>query len=166
VPPELVVVIDAYALPGGDIDPHLAWQSFAATGKRRLVYSLYNGGHWVPTVASDVLRFTRDAKTFSSDPPHHPGSRYATGPSRVGCACAHGLSTYRSPAIRPTEEHGSEPARTGSRPDRGNCPSGGVRLHPGVRDEIPRYSGAADFGAAARGRAQAKPAVRYCCARS
>jgi cytochrome P450 len=66
VPPELVVDLDIYALPDGDIDPQVAWRKFAAFDKGPLVYSPYNGGHWVATVPADVARFQRDTKNLSS----------------------------------------------------------------------------------------------------
>jgi cytochrome P450 len=65
VPPELVVDLDVYHLPGAEIDPHTAWRSFQGRGP--LVWSPYNGGHWVATRGRDVARFYRDAETFSSE---------------------------------------------------------------------------------------------------
>jgi len=66
VPPELVVDLNIYALPNGDVDPQLAWKQFGAFNKGPLVYSPYNGGHWVSTVPADILRFQRDTQNLSS----------------------------------------------------------------------------------------------------
>jgi cytochrome P450 len=94
VPPELVVDIDVYALPAGDIDAQLGWRKFAEhADKGPLIYSPYNGGHWVATVPEDIVRFQRDNKNFGntvntvpdrggmrlvpleSDPPDHASYR-------------------------------------------------------------------------------------------
>src|SRR6516164_344269 len=94
VPPELVVDIDVYALPAGDIDAQLGWRKFAEhADKGPLIYSPYNGGHWVATVPEDIVRFQRDNKNFDntvntvpdrggmrlvpleSDPPDHASYR-------------------------------------------------------------------------------------------
>jgi cytochrome P450 len=68
VPPELVVDLDFYSLPDGEVDPHTAWLAFteAAKGKGPLVWSPYSGGHWVATVPADIARFQRDNKNFGS----------------------------------------------------------------------------------------------------
>lgn len=77
VPPELVVDIDVYALPAGDIDAQLGWRKFAEhADKGPLVYSPYNGGHWVVTVPEDIPRFQRDNKNF--------GNKVITLPDRPG----------------------------------------------------------------------------------
>ena len=94
VPPELVVDVDVYALPAGDIDAQLGWRKFAEhADKGPLIYSPYNGGHWVATVPEDIVRFQRDNKNFGntvntvpdrggmrlvpleSDPPNHASYR-------------------------------------------------------------------------------------------
>ena len=94
VPPELVVDVDVYALPAGDIDAQLGWRKFAEhADKGPLIYSPYNGGHWVATVPEDIVRFQRDSKNFGntvntvpdrggmrlvpleSDPPDHTSYR-------------------------------------------------------------------------------------------
>src|SRR5215475_820023 len=95
VPPELVVDIDVYDLPAGDIDAQLGWLKFAEhADKGPLIYSPYNGGHWVATVPDDIVRFQRDNTNFGNtvntvpdrggprlvpleaDPPNHASYRH------------------------------------------------------------------------------------------
>ena len=64
VPAGLVVDVDIYAMPGGEVDPQGAWRTFQ--GKGPLVFSPYNGGHWVPTTGDDVVSVYRDTARFSS----------------------------------------------------------------------------------------------------
>jgi cytochrome P450 len=79
VPPELVVDVDVYALPAGDIDAQLGWRKFAEyADKGPLIYSPYNGGHWVATVPEDIVRFQRDNTNFGNTVmtvPDRPGPR-------------------------------------------------------------------------------------------
>jgi cytochrome P450 len=64
VPPELVVDIDIYNIPGGAEDPQGCWRIFKGRGP--LVWSPYNNGHWIATEGKDVFRFFRDPEHFSS----------------------------------------------------------------------------------------------------
>ena len=64
VPPELVVDIDIYNIPGGTDDPQGCWRIFKGRGP--LVWSPYNDGHWIATEGKDVFRFFRDPEHFSS----------------------------------------------------------------------------------------------------
>lgn len=65
VPAEFVVDLDIYNLPAqvGD-DATARWQAFF--GGKDLVWSPYNGGHWVVTKGEDISRFLRDSGRFSS----------------------------------------------------------------------------------------------------
>lgn len=102
VPPELVVDVDIYNMPGGAEDPQGCWRVFKGRGP--LVWSPYNGGHWVATDGKAVFRFFRDPEHFSSsavaipdpgdrmlpiqaDPPHHARYRaniqFLVTPERV-----------------------------------------------------------------------------------
>jgi len=76
VPSELVVDIDIYNIPvPPSADPQQAWRVFK--GKGPLVFSPYNGGHWIATGGPDILEFYRDAARFSSEQivvPDHPGT--------------------------------------------------------------------------------------------
>lgn len=64
VPKDLVVDLDIYDVPGGEVDPHTAWRKFQGRGP--LVYSPYNGGCWIPTEGEDVFNITRNTKLYSS----------------------------------------------------------------------------------------------------
>lgn len=64
VPSDRVVDLNIYGLPGAETDPQNSWRSFKQHGK--LVWSPYNGGHWVVTEGEAVHRFYRDPKHFSS----------------------------------------------------------------------------------------------------
>lgn len=78
VPPDLVVDLDMYALPGKDDDPQMAWMSFAEADKGPVVWSPYNGGHWVATQSEDIISIYKDQANWSSydiSAPKHPGPR-------------------------------------------------------------------------------------------
>ncbi|QUT04725.1 cytochrome P450 [Sphingobium phenoxybenzoativorans] len=64
IPPELVVDLDIYDLPGASDDPQRAWLNFRGFGP--IIWSPHNGGHWVATEGADVAAFFRDHKRFSS----------------------------------------------------------------------------------------------------
>lgn len=64
VPPELVVDLDIYDLPGGAEDPHRAWTLFRGHGP--IVYSPYNEGHWVPVTAEHIMAMWRNSTGYSS----------------------------------------------------------------------------------------------------
>ena len=64
VPPHLVVDLDIYDVPEGELDPHIAWRKFQ--GKGPIVFSPYNGGCWIPTEGDDVVKFMRNAKLYSN----------------------------------------------------------------------------------------------------
>lgn len=110
VPDHLVVDIDYYDVPGNDRDPQAAWKAFKGRGP--LVYSPYNGGHWVATCGKDVFRFFGDFHNFSSssvvipdagdtllpveaDPPVHGDYRAAIAASLTPAAVA-----ALAPAVR------------------------------------------------------------------
>lgn len=64
VPDHLVVDIDFLNIPDSGDDPQSAWKQFR--GKGPLVWSPYNGGHWVVTEGDDIGKIWRDTKRFSS----------------------------------------------------------------------------------------------------
>ena len=64
VPPELVVDIDLFDIPGGDVDPPAAWREFQ--GKGPLAFSGRNGGYWVATCGEDIPKLFRDFEHLSS----------------------------------------------------------------------------------------------------
>lgn len=64
VPPDLIVDLDFYDLPGPGDDVQLAWRRFL--GKGPMVWSPRNGGHWVPTRAEDISVLHRDVARLSN----------------------------------------------------------------------------------------------------
>lgn len=64
VPPELVVDIDVFDIPGGRVDPATAWRSFQGSGP--LAYSPRYGGHWIATHGQDIPKLYQDFKHLSS----------------------------------------------------------------------------------------------------
>jgi cytochrome P450 len=97
VPPELVVDFNVYAPPGGESDLHAVWR--ALQDGPDIVWSPYNGGHWLPTRFEDVDFFQRNHDPFSmrevtmpagarpmrllpleADPPEHLGFRMIINP--------------------------------------------------------------------------------------
>jgi cytochrome P450 len=64
VPPELIVDLDFYHLPGPGDDVQLAWRRFL--GKGPMVWSPRNGGHWVPTRAEEISALYRDVIRLSN----------------------------------------------------------------------------------------------------
>jgi len=82
VSPELVVDLDIYNLPLDGEDVQLAWRKFQGRGP--LVYSPYNGGHWVPTTAEDISVLFRDTERLSNASisiPAHDGPRFVPSES-------------------------------------------------------------------------------------
>jgi cytochrome P450 len=66
VPLERVVDFDLYAPPGVDRDFHAAWKSLQAPGIPSLVWTPYNGGHWLVTRNRLVNEVMSDYQRFSS----------------------------------------------------------------------------------------------------
>ena len=64
VPTGLVVDVDIYNIPGGSEEPQGFWRIFQGRGP--LVWSAYNGGHWIAAEGKAVFRFFRDLDHFSS----------------------------------------------------------------------------------------------------
>lgn len=91
VPQELVVDIDVFDVPGGDLDPSTCWRIFQKEGQH-LAWCPSYGGHWVATCGEDLPHLYRDWQHLSnskvvipdpgnimlpiqSDPPAHRGFR-------------------------------------------------------------------------------------------
>lgn len=66
VPPDCVVDVDLYRMPGSERDFLAAWQSLQAATTRRIVWTPRNGGHWIVLRAADVARIYADYSNFSS----------------------------------------------------------------------------------------------------
>ena len=66
VPPELVVEFDAYDPPGVDTGFHAAWHAFSTSGVPEIVWTPFNGGHWLATSGRVVAAMYADSAKFSS----------------------------------------------------------------------------------------------------
>lgn len=64
IPPERILDVDIYDLPGANDDVHAAWQQLART--HDLVWTPRNGGHWIATSGDVVERLFRDTGAFSN----------------------------------------------------------------------------------------------------
>lgn len=110
VPTDLVVDINLFDIPGGEIDPPTAWRNFQH--KTPLAWSPRNGGHWIATCAEDIPKLFRDHEHLSSrqvvipdpgnvmlpiqaDPPMHRHYRAMINP-----LLTHEAVDARGPAIR------------------------------------------------------------------
>lgn len=63
VPPERVVDFDFMHPPGGESDVHAAWKTLHEGPD--IVWSPYNGGHWIATRADDIEVIQKDGARFS-----------------------------------------------------------------------------------------------------
>jgi cytochrome P450 len=104
VPQELVADLDFYNLPRSAEDPQGAWLDFAKHTTGPIVWSPYNGGHWVIVDPSEIAKIQRDTKNFSAkqntvpdrggprlvpleaDPPEHAAYRKTILPFFTGQA--------------------------------------------------------------------------------
>lgn len=64
VPSALVVDLDLYDLVRNGEEAQIAWQRFRDHGP--IVWSPYNGGHWVPTRSGDIKALFRDTVNLSA----------------------------------------------------------------------------------------------------
>ncbi|MGE0387040.1 MAG: cytochrome P450 [Gammaproteobacteria bacterium] len=91
VPPHLVVPFDYMNPPGPPNDPHRAWMRLHDGPD--IIYTPYNGGHWLPTRAEDIQEVFRHTERFGGYPntiPKELGSReYPAPPLGVNSAAEH-----------------------------------------------------------------------------
>lgn len=66
VPENLVVDFNIFAPPGGKKDVYAAWLKLQAPGIPDVVWSPYNGGHWIATRTHAITEVYSDHKRFSS----------------------------------------------------------------------------------------------------
>ena len=66
VPLERVVDFDMYQPPGVEHGFHEAWRTLQAPGVPDLVWTMRNGGHWIPTRGSVIRQVFADFEHFSS----------------------------------------------------------------------------------------------------
>lgn len=115
VPADRVVDFDFMHPPGADEDVHLAWKSLHQGPD--IVWSPYNGGHWIATRAEDIESIQKDHQHFSYakvtvppsdsvrlvplelDPPEHAPYRELIGPSFMPQAIASMESDIRALTI-------------------------------------------------------------------
>lgn len=66
VPPERIVDVDLYAMPGAAHDLHASWKELQDNSPYRLVWTPRNGGHWVALRAAEIAHIYADHANFSS----------------------------------------------------------------------------------------------------
>jgi cytochrome P450 len=66
VPPDRVVDVDIYALPGGSENYHAAWKAVQNSGIPEIVWTPRNGGHWLATSGRLISHVFADYQRFSS----------------------------------------------------------------------------------------------------
>lgn len=66
VPAERVVDFNIFAPPGGKQDVYAAWKELQRPGVPDVVWSPYNGGHWIATRTKAITEVYSDHKRFSS----------------------------------------------------------------------------------------------------
>lgn len=64
VPPGLVIDFNVFSPPGVEDDPHLAFKRLHEGPD--IVYTPYNGGHWILTRADDIYAVMHDTDVFSN----------------------------------------------------------------------------------------------------
>ncbi|HYG26754.1 MAG TPA: cytochrome P450 [Caulobacteraceae bacterium] len=108
VPAELVVDFNYFDPPGVRDDPHQAWKTLHDGPD--VVYSPYNGGHWILTRADDMFAVMHDTDTFSSQeftvPKRGPGPQLIPNqidPPRHGALKSIVLRPLSPKSVRPIE---------------------------------------------------------------
>ena len=66
VPPECVVDVDVYHMPGADQDFLFPWKQLQDSSPRGLLWTPHNGGHWIVTRGREIARIYADHENFSS----------------------------------------------------------------------------------------------------
>ena len=86
VPPDRVVDVDLYCLPGSGQDFLASWRAVQACTHHAIVWTPRNGGHWILMRPSDVARVYADHENFSSRitiVPREWGERYPLRPTTL-----------------------------------------------------------------------------------
>ncbi|MEQ1574226.1 MAG: cytochrome P450 [Vicinamibacterales bacterium] len=86
VPPECVVDVDLYRMPGAEQDLHFPWKQLQDSSPRGLVWTPHNGGHWIVTRGRDIARIYADHENFSSHitiVPRQWGERFPLRPTTL-----------------------------------------------------------------------------------
>ncbi len=66
VPPDRVVDLDIYRLPGSGEDFLAAWLAVAERAPAQVIWTARNGGHWVVLAGPDIAQVYADHESFSS----------------------------------------------------------------------------------------------------
>ena len=86
VPPECVVDVDLYQMPGADRDLHRAWKELQDASTRSLLWTPRNGGHWIVTRGREIARIYADHENYSSNitiVPREWGEQFPLRPTTV-----------------------------------------------------------------------------------
>lgn len=86
VPPDRVVDVDIYRMPGSETDFLAAWKALQASSTRRLLWTPRNGGHWLVVRSDDVAHIYADHENFSSRitiVPREWGEQYPLRPTTL-----------------------------------------------------------------------------------
>jgi camphor 5-monooxygenase len=86
VPDDRVYEIDLYALKGIEEGYHEAWKRIQTAGMPELVWTPFNGGHWIATNGATVREVYLDPARFSSEIiwlPKEAGEKYELVPTRM-----------------------------------------------------------------------------------
>lgn len=86
VPEDRVYEIDLYALKGIEEGYHEAWKRIQTPGMPELVWTPFNGGHWIATNGATVREVYLDPARFSSEIiwlPKEAGEKYELVPTRM-----------------------------------------------------------------------------------
>lgn len=66
IPPECIVDFDLYNIEGADKDFHRAWKKLQDPSLPPLLWTPWNGGHWIATRADDIFKIFSDYHVFSA----------------------------------------------------------------------------------------------------
>ncbi|RLT90816.1 MULTISPECIES: cytochrome P450 [unclassified Ketobacter] len=66
VPPDRVVDVDIYNIPGAERDLHESWRHIQQSHRYRILWSTANGGHWIATRAAEITAVFADHTHYSS----------------------------------------------------------------------------------------------------
>ncbi|HEV2269202.1 MAG TPA: hypothetical protein VGR92_07075 [Steroidobacteraceae bacterium] len=86
VPPDCVVDVDLYRLPGSERDFLASWKALQGATPRRILWTPRNGGHWLVLGAAEVARIYADHANFSSRitiVPREWGEQYPLRPTTL-----------------------------------------------------------------------------------
>jgi cytochrome P450 len=86
VPDDRVYEIDLYGLKGIEEGYHEAWKRIQTPGMPELIWTPFNGGHWIATNGATVREVYLDPARFSSEIiwlPKEAGEKYELVPTRM-----------------------------------------------------------------------------------